>query len=105
MAIRPVEIVAMQRMADISQVKQQENLKPMTDQANFQNQLAKEVQQASEQVVRKADIDNDTGKYDAKEKGKNEYHRDGKVKIKKKDGSRLVADENPDVKGLFDVSI
>ena len=105
MAIRPVEIMAMQRMADVSQVKQQENMKPMTDQANFQNQLAKEVQQASEQVVKKSDIDNDSGKYDAKEKGKNEYRSDGKVKIKKKDGSRLVVDENPDGKGLFDVSI
>ena len=41
----------------------------------------------------------------AKEKGKNEYRSDGKVKIKKKDGSRLVVDENPDGKGLFDVSI
>ena len=69
------------------------------------NVVEEEIKKASEQVVKKSDVDNDSGKYDAKEKGKNEYRSDGKVKIKKKDGSRLVVDENPDGKGLFDVSI
>lgn len=41
MAVRPVDIVSMQRMADVSQIKQNENNKPMNDQVNFQNQLAR----------------------------------------------------------------
>ena len=40
MAVRPVDIVSMQRMVDVSQIKQNENNKPMNDQVNFQNQLA-----------------------------------------------------------------
>ena len=105
MAVRPVDIVSMQRMADVSQIKQNENNKPMNDQVNFQNQLAKEVQQTSEQVVRKADIENQNQKYDAKEKGKNEYQHDGKVKVKKKDGHESVMPDDPDCMGLFDVAV
>lgn len=105
MSIRPVDIIAMQRMADVSQVKQQEDAKPMTDQANFQNQLVKEIQQASEQVVKRENADNETGKYDAKEKGKNEYKHDGKVKIKKKDGSTEEIDKIDSSTGFFDISI
>ena len=77
MAVRPVDIVSMQRMADVSQIKQNENNKPMNDQVN----------------------------YDAKEKGKNEYQHDGKVKMKKKDGHESVMPDDPDFKGLFDVSV
>lgn len=104
MAISPIDIISMQRMSDVSQVKQQEDTKPMTDQANFQNQLTKEIQQASEQVVKREDPDNDTGKYDAKEKGKNEYKRDGKVKIKKKDGSTEDLGRNSS-DSFFDISV
>lgn len=104
MPIRPVDIVMMQRMSDVSQIKQQENNKPMADQVNFQNQMTKEVEKTSSQVIQKSDIENDPGKYDAKEKGKNEYHGDGKVKMKKKNGTKKVFDDDSE-KGLFDVII
>lgn len=105
MAINPIDIMSMQRMSDVSQVKQQEDTKPMTDQVNFQNQLTKEIQQASEQVVKREDAQNDTGKYDAKEKGKNEYKSDGKVKIKKKDGSTEDLKKKSSSDSFFDISV
>jgi hypothetical protein len=104
MAIRPVDIVTMQRMGDVSQLKQQEDSKPVTDQVNFQNQMTKETEKTSTQVVQKSDINNDQQKYDAKEKGKNEYHGDGRVKVKKKNGTKKVIDSESE-SGLFDVTV
>ena len=108
MSIRPVDVMTMQRMNDVSQIKQNENAKPLQDQANFMNQLSKEVQHNSEQVVQKANVDNEQQKYDAKEKGKGEYAQDGKVKIKKKNGNQENLHDDVVIKGqnsFFDVSI
>lgn len=103
MAMGPIEIVTMQRMADVSQVRHQENIKPITEQVNIQTQFDKQVQHLSEQVVNKTDPGMGNEKYDAKEKGKNEYHKDGIVKIKKKDGTKEVVPT--DLDGDFDISV
>lgn len=103
MAMGPVEIAATQRMADVSPVKHQENVRPMQEQMNMQTEMAKEVQHLSEQVVSKAEMQMGNQRHDASEKGKNEYISGGRVRIKRKDGKE--EELSPKESSIFDISI
>lgn len=76
MTIRPVELNGMiQRTQDVGALKQQEDVKPMADQQTLQLQAQKNDMRKSEQVNHKNNADNDESRFDAKEKGKNQYQQ------------------------------
>lgn len=88
MSVRPVDFGMLQRMNEVSQIKQNENAKPALDQTNMLNQFTKETILRTEQVVKKDDVDNEQKKFDAKEKGSNEYYEtNSDEKKNKKDES------------------
>ena len=89
MAVGMVELHgAIQRTQDFTAIKHQENTKPMVDQANFQTQMDKKVEEKSTQVLRGDDTTKNENKSDAKEKGKNSYAGDGGANRKKKDNAQ-----------------
>lgn len=90
MIVRPVDMQGMvQRSQDVTNIKTQEDAKYNTDQNNLMTTHIKELQHKQENVIRKEDVDMHEEKYDAKEKGKNEYYSNKNKKKKqeaKKDG-------------------
>ncbi len=96
--IKPVMMQAtVQRTQDMSGIKHQEDNKAYVAQSNAQTTLKKEVEHRLQDVRKKDDADYNQQKYDAKEKGKNEYFsqkkredkddsedEDGKVILKKR---------------------
>lgn len=103
MSIRPVEVNGMiQRTQDVSTLKQNEDNKPMLQQQNIQTQFSKETIHHLKQVNHADDTENQQKRYDAKEKGSNEYvNQQKKKKEKKKDGKVIVKSQV----GGFDVKI
>lgn len=107
MAIGPVELNGViSRTQDYSTLKQNEDNKGMINQQNFQNSFEKEVETRSQQVNKQDETRREERKFDAKEKGDNEYAGNGgkgknKEKEKKNTGGKVV------VKGhsSFDIKI
>lgn len=99
MIVKPIDLAMVQRMNDVSVIKQQENAKPMVDQQIISTQVEKEVNAKTEQVTKKENADNSDRKFDAKDKSDNEYYgkqsrrnsnqneSDGKVFIKNTNNS------------------
>lgn len=78
MAIGPMQLNGiLTRTQDYTAIKQNEDMKPMMDQAVFQNTMEKVVEKKLTQVKESEDTDTYQRKQDAKEKGKNEYRGDG----------------------------
>lgn len=106
MIVRPVVIQGtVQNSQNMTSVKHGENAKPMVEQANIAVSTQKEVKLKSENVIKKDDVDKGNEKFDAKEKGKNEYYS---VKVKKKKQDMSSNTEcSVMVKGMssFDVKI
>lgn len=93
MSIRPVDFNGMiQRTQDVSAMKQNEDNKPLLQQQNIQTQFSKETVHHLKQVNHANDAENQQKRYDAKEKGSNEYvsQENKKKKEKKKDGKVIV---------------
>lgn len=65
------------RMQDVSQVKHNEDVKGMVDQSNFQTTFHKEINTKMNQVHKSDNTENRQRKFDAKDKGDNEYDGDG----------------------------
>lgn len=65
------------RAQDFTTVKHNEDTKGMVDQSNFEQQVAKQVEKQAQRVNERANAENHQKKFDAKEKGSNEYHGDG----------------------------
>lgn len=85
MAIGPIEMQGqILRAQDFSQVKQQNDQKPEVNQANLQQQLVKTEDRQLTRVNSRKDIENQMKKFDAKDKGSNEYHGDGGKNRRKK---------------------
>ena len=105
MIVRPVVIQGtVQNSQNMTSIKHAENTKPAVEQANIAATTQKEVQQKSENVIRKENISKEQQKFDAKEKGSNEYVS---VKVKKKVKEEAQAEEKVLVKsqGGFDIII
>lgn len=90
MAFGSIEIVSMTRTQEYTTIKQNQDNKPMMDQANFGQQMEKQTNELTQKVS-----DSDEARWynqnpDAKEKGKNEYAGDGGRKRKKEDKSERV---------------
>lgn len=89
MAVGMVELHGtIQRTQDYTAIKHQENAKPMVDQANFQTQMDKRVEEKSTQVLQGDDTSRNENNADAREKGKNSYAGDGGANRKKKDNAQ-----------------
>ena len=104
MSIRPVEFSGVvQRSQDVSTVKQQEDNKSMLQQQNVQTQFSKETAHHMRQVTHANDSDNAQKKFDAREKGSNEYEdrRNRKKKKKKKNSGKVSVKTT----GGFDMKI
>lgn len=101
MIIKPAMMNAtIQRTQDFTTIKQQEDSKNFVAQSNAQTAVKKDVEHKLQDVRNKDNADYNQQKYDAKEKGKNEYFSqkrkgkdedsededDGKVILKKRSG-------------------
>ena len=78
MGLGPLELSgAIQRSQDFAAIRHNEEHKGQTDQANFVNRLQKEVSDNANTVKSTTEVLNEQKKFDAKEKGSNEYTGDG----------------------------
>lgn len=72
--MRPVELTGIvNRTPDYAQLRQNEEQKPIMEQTAYQSQFNKQVERNSDTVVKKHDSEWKNEKFDAKEKGKNQY--------------------------------
>lgn len=84
MTIRPVELNGViQRSNDVSTQKQNEDNKPYTQQQNIQAEFKKETFRHMQQVRHSEDTENGQQRFDAREKGSNEYERNQNQNRKK----------------------
>ena len=65
------------RAQDFTTVKHNEDTKGMVDQANFEQQVTRQVEKQAQRVNERENAENQQKKFDAKEKCSNEYHGDG----------------------------
>lgn len=107
--IRPVEVQGvMQRTQDISQIKQNQDMKPQVDQSHYQMQVQKNVESHSKQVNHSDNANKKEEKYDAKEKGNGAFYENPQQRRKKKDedeeeeGVVILKQAN---RGSFDMKI
>lgn len=82
------------RAQDFTTVKHNEDTKGLVDQSNFGQQMTRQVEKQAQRVNEKDKTENRQKKFDAKEKGSNEYHGDG-------GRSRKRQDKEPDGKVLL----
>ena len=105
MAIGPVTLNGMiPRTQDFSTIKQQEDNKPFVEQQNIQMTMKTQEEHKSKQVNHADDANQHMKKYDAKEKGSNEYKGDKQKKKKKeeKESDKVVFRQEM---GGFDMKI
>jgi len=103
MSVRPIDMIMMPQLNEVSQIKQNENTRPVVEQANIYSQNEKEIEVKAEQVNAKDDVDYKEQKYDAKEKSNNEYQGNNKRKkaMAGDDGRVVVKKKNID----FDMKV
>ena len=88
MAISPILFNgSVTRMQDITQIKQNEDMKGMVDQTNFQNTFHKQIDNKLNQVHQSDNAENRQKKFDAKDKGDNESNGDGGKKRRQSEQS------------------
>lgn len=82
------------RAQDFMTVKHNEDTKGLVDQSNFGQQVARQVERQAQRVNEGDKAENRQKKFDAKEKGSNEYRGDGgrnrKKEKKEPDGKVLL---------------
>lgn len=87
MSIRPIDFNGMvQRTQDVGTLKQNQDNKPMLDQQVFAGKVQKDVQQNMQQVTQSEESQYYQKKYDAREKGSNQYQ--GNSQRNKKDNKK-----------------
>ncbi len=104
MAIGFVELQGqITRAQDYTTIKHNDDTKGMVEQANFGQQMTKQVEKQVKRVNQGEKPEYHERKFDAKDKGSNEYHGDGG---KSRKGARKDADGKVLLKGVstFDVS-
>lgn len=101
MAIGPIEMATVTRIQDFTQLKQNEDNKGMLTQMSVADQQGKENEQKARQVNTSEESRwNNSGKFDAREKGSNEYASDG-GKNRKKNAEKKEAREKMVVKRVL----
>lgn len=103
MAVGPVTLNGMiPRTQDVSALKQNEDNKPLVEQQNIQVQLKHQEDRQLKQVNHADDANQQKKKYDAKEKGSNEYHGQQKKKEKQDEKNKVIYKQES---GRFDMKI
>ncbi len=106
MVINPIAVQGeITRAHDLTTIKHNEDNKGMVDQLNILKQHENQVDNKAHQVQKKDDADNGEQKYDAKEKGNNQYSGDGgkrqkKEQQEKSDGKVVLKNQN-----RFDIKV
>lgn len=86
MSIRPVVLNGMiQRTQDVGNIKQQEDNRPVVQQHNIEVQQKKQEDRLTHQVQQPDEKENEGYRYDAKEKGNNQYEGSRQRKKKQKE--------------------
>lgn len=104
MAIGFVELQGqITRAQDYTMIKHNDDTKGMVEQANFGQQMTKQVEKQVKRVNKGEQPEYHERKFDAKDKGSNEYHGDGG---KNRKGLKKESDGKVLLKGVstFDVS-
>lgn len=106
MAIGFVEIQgSITRTQDYAQIRHNEENKDHSEQLHLSNTTQKDADVKANTVERREDVSQDPRKFDAREKGSNEYHGDGGKDRNKKtvttDGKVFVKNQN----SSFDIKI
>ena len=82
--IRPIDMqMPINRTESVSQIQQQQNQRAVQEHMQFGQQVEKEVKKQQEIVIKKDSASFNEYKYDAKEKGNNEYQKREKKNQKK----------------------
>ena len=89
MVIKPVEFAMIQQQNNIAKSQYNADNRPMTEQQTITQQVQKDINVHSQQVNKKDNADNETGKYDAKDKSNNEYSGEGNSRKKKKSDGKV----------------
>ena len=61
-----IDIMMVPQMNEVSHIKQSENMRPATEQMNIVSNVDKKVENKSEQVTKKDDVENKGHKFDVK---------------------------------------
>lgn len=93
---------SLQRLQDYATIKQQDDQKPGMQQMNIGIRQDEQVQNKSNAVHKSDDTENYTPGYDARDKGKGEYHGDGGRNRKRGEPDGTVRVKNS---GSFDIKI
>lgn len=97
---------AMTGIHDYTTIKHNEDAKGMVDQTNYQTQVEKSVEVKLTNVHQSDDANNRQKKFDARDKGSNEYSGDGGKKRDKKDEQdKKDGVVMPKSGGSFDIKI
>ncbi len=101
MSIRPIDVMTMQQINEVTQIRQNETLRPVAQQMTIAKDIQKDVDTRLEQVTQKDDVDKKERKFDAKDKSDNEYY--GQRKKKEKQDGRVTV-KTPG-SGSFDMKV
>lgn len=98
MALGSINIVTMTRSQDFTAIKQNEDNRAAMTQMTMSQQEDKAIKQRSQQVVQKEETQWHQRKFDAKEKGDNQYAGDGGKKRRQADQVVVKGQQSFDVK-------
>lgn len=88
MAFGSIEVVTLTRTQDYTTIKHNEDNKGFVDQTNIGQQVEKKTEQLTREVHSSDNADWHNKKFDAKEKGANDYSGDGGKKRQKQNGKQ-----------------
>ena len=93
------------RAQDMSALKQNDDNRAFVTQLNMQRIHEDQIESRARQVQEKEDLENDAGRHDAREKGKNQYAGDGGKRRKREDG--IVIKKGPEGSEIigFDIKV
>lgn len=107
MSIRPVDFNGMmQNQHSVSNVKQNEDQRPLINQQQAFTAVTKQEEAAAKQVISKDDLEREDYKFDARDGSKNEY-QDNRKKKKGKQKEKM-SDGHVSIKGMsggFDMTV
>lgn len=104
--IRPIDYSGlMQRSHEVSNLKQNQDNKPLVDQQNIHHLVEKDIERASKEVIKKNNADYHQTNYDAKEKGRGQEYEDRRNKGKKETSNYKDKIIKKGEKSPFDVKI
>lgn len=108
MSIRPVDFNGMmQNQQSISNVKQNEDQRPLLNQQQAFTAVTKQEEASAKQVISKDDLQREEYKFDARDGSQNEY-QDNRKKKKKEKQKEKQSDGHVYIKGMsggFDMTV